>query len=155
MNKEQPQTEADHEVRVHIDQELYVSPNPTTGTALYALGKVAGHHELLRELEGDREDALIPNDEAVVHLKQDEHFHSQKEFTVVVNAREKTVAKNALSFNEVVALAFDNPPSGPTTMFTITYRKGPRANREGTLVEGGVVRIKNGMVFNVTATNKS
>lgn len=29
-----------HEVRVHIDQKPYESPNPTTGEALYKLGHV-------------------------------------------------------------------------------------------------------------------
>ena len=29
-----------HEVRIHIDQKPYESPNPTTGEALYKLGHV-------------------------------------------------------------------------------------------------------------------
>lgn len=67
---------ADHEVRVHIDQHPYHSPNPTTGAALYTLGRVQPHHELFREVEGDREDAPVPNDGMPLHLRQDEHFHS-------------------------------------------------------------------------------
>jgi hypothetical protein len=30
-----------HEVRIHIDQHRYESPNPTTAAALYLLGHVA------------------------------------------------------------------------------------------------------------------
>ena len=43
---ENPMLEADAEVetrrrvRIHIDQELHESPNPTTGEALYVLGRV-------------------------------------------------------------------------------------------------------------------
>ena len=40
-------------------------------------------------------------------------------------------------------------------MFTVTYRRGRGDKPEGTLVEGGQVRAKNRMVFNVTATDKS
>jgi hypothetical protein len=54
-----------------------------------------------------------------------------------------------------VALAFEPVPTGPYIMFTITYRHGPHANPEGNLLEGGTVKVKDGMIFNVTPTNKS
>lgn len=149
------EAEAKREVRIHIDREPYDSRNPTTGAALYVLGGVGLHRELFREVGGDREDELVPNDETTVHLKQNEHFYSEKDFTIIVNGRQKVVAKRELSFAEVVALAFPNPPSGPNIMFTITYRNGPRKNPEGSLLEGATVKIKEGMVFNVTQTNKS
>ncbi len=78
-----------------------------------------------------------------------------KEFTIIVNGREKSVNERELSFAQIVALAFDNPPSGPNIVFTITYRKGENNKPEGTLVEGGSVKIRDGMIFNVTATDKS
>lgn len=154
MNTNQ-EAEAKHEVRIHIDREPYDSPNPTTGAALYALGKVGPHRELFREVSGDREDALVPTDQTTIHLKQDEHFYTEKDFTIIVNGRQKIVTNKELSFGEVVRLAFPNPPSGPNIMFTITYRNGPRKNPEGTLLEGGTVKIKDGMIFDVTQTNKS
>jgi hypothetical protein len=142
-------------VRIHIDREPYESPTPTTGAAVYRLGRVGSGRGLFKETDGNREDELVPNDETKVHLKQDEHFYSEKEFKIIVNARPKTVTKNRLSFDEVVALAFDDPPAGPNIMFTITYRNGPCSNPEGTLVEGQSVKIKDEMIFNVTATDKS
>lgn len=77
--------------------------------------------------------------------------------TIIVNGRQKTVDKNAeLTFSQVVALAFDSPPTGPNVLFTITYRKGGNEHRpEGELVEGQTVKTKEGTVFNVTATDKS
>lgn len=80
---------------------------------------------------------------------------SNKEFTIIVNGREKVVTARELSFAEVVALAFDTPPSGQNIVFTITYRRGEGNKPEGTLVEGETVKIKEGMIFNVTATDKS
>ncbi|MBD2432405.1 MULTISPECIES: multiubiquitin domain-containing protein [Fischerella] len=80
---------------------------------------------------------------------------SNKDFTIIVNARQKVVTAKHLSFTEIVALAFDNLPTGPNIVFTVTYRKGEGNKPEGTLVEGETVKIKDGMIFNVTATDKS
>lgn len=85
-----------------------------------------------------------------------DHGHGHvKEFTIIVNGREKVVTKDELSFDEIVALAFDNPPTGPYIVFTITYRRGHGHKPEGTLLPGETVKIKEGMIFNVTATDKS
>jgi hypothetical protein len=86
--------------------------------------------------------------------KNEEHGHN-KDFTIIVNGREKVVTKKEMSFAEIVALAFDNPPTGPNIVFTVTYRRGEGNKPEGTLVEGETVKIKDGMIFNVTATDKS
>jgi hypothetical protein len=77
----------------------------------------------------------------------------QKQYTIVVNGREKVVVTKELSFAEVVALS--GLPSGPNTVFTVTYRRGQGHKPEGTLVAGESVKVKDGMIFNVTATNKS
>lgn len=77
-----------------------------------------------------------------------------KDFTIIVNGREKVVTAKEMSFAEIVALA--NLPTGPNTIFTVTYRRGHGNKPEGTLVEGGDnVQIKDGMIFNVTPTDKS
>lgn len=89
-----------------------------------------------------------------VQEKQDGHGQN-KDYTIVVNGRQKVVTAKELSFSDIVALAFDNPPSGPNIVFTITYRRGEGHKPEGTLTEGESVKIKEGMIFNVTATDKS
>jgi hypothetical protein len=144
-------------VRIHIDQTAHESPTPTTGSALYLLGHVQIGLDLYREVSGDKEDPLIPNGPEVVRLTEDEHFHSgpPKEFTIIVNGRKRVVTAKSLSFDAIVALAFDPIPSGPNILITITYGHGPLANPEGPLTQGGTVKIKNGMVFSVTATDKS
>jgi hypothetical protein len=86
--------------------------------------------------------------------KQDGHGQN-KDYTIFVNGRQKVVTAKELSFADIVALAFDNPPSGPNIVFTITYRRGEGHKPEGTLTEGESVKIKEGMIFNVTATDKS
>lgn len=146
-----------HEVKIFIDQHSYSSPNPTTGASLYALGNIAEGLDLYCEITGDREDEVIENGPEAVQLKEDEHFHSgpPKAYTIIVNGRKKEVSTKTLSFDQVVALAYNPVPTDPNVKFTITYRKGPRINREGILTEEETVRIKNGMIFDVTETNKS
>lgn len=77
-----------------------------------------------------------------------------KDITIVVNGREKVVPKEEMSFGEIVALA-EGLPSGQFIVYTITYRRGHGSKPEGTLVEGESVKVKDGMIFNVTATDKS
>jgi Multiubiquitin len=78
-----------------------------------------------------------------------------KDITIIVNGREKTVPKGDLNSDQLVNLAFDDPPTGEFICFTITYRKGHGNKPEGTLAEDESVKAKKGMIFNVTATDKS
>jgi hypothetical protein len=68
---------------------------------------------------------------------------------------EKVVSKGELSFSEIIALAFENPAPGPNIIFTVTYRRGEGKKPKGTLVEGETVKVKDGMIFDVTRTDKS
>jgi len=78
-----------------------------------------------------------------------------KERTIIVNTREKIVTAKEMSFDDIVRLAFENPPSGANMMFTIAYRRGEGNKPEGTLTSGESVKIKDGMIFDVTATDRS
>jgi hypothetical protein len=148
-----------HEVRIHIDQTPYESPNPTTGEALYKLGNVQPGYDLFREVKGDKEDAVVENDAESIHLKEDEHFHSgpaqPRRFTIVVNGQKKVVTTRTVTFDEIVKLAFPTPPAGANILYTVSYEYGPRENPQGSLKEGQSVKVKNEMIFNVTATDKS
>ena len=78
-----------------------------------------------------------------------------KDITIVVNGREKTVSTKELYFDALVALAFEDPPTGEFICFTITFRRGRGNKPEGNLDEGDSVKLKEGMIFNVSATDKS
>ena len=84
-----------------------------------------------------------------------EPHDKDKDITIIVNGREKTVEKKELTFDEVVDLAFDDPQRGENISFTITYRRGPDGHKEGSLLEGKSVKVKDGMIFNVVRTDKS
>lgn len=81
---------------------------------------------------------------------------AQHQITIYVNGTPKQVEKkDKLAYDEVVNLAFDNPPTGDDILITITYHKGDNQKPEGSLVPGGTVKPKEGMEFDVTATNRS
>lgn len=85
-----------------------------------------------------------------------ERFLSRaREYHIFVNTRPKEVYAPTLSFWEVVKLAFPQAVPNPKTYYTITYKHGPKTNPEGSLVAGETVHLKDGMRFNVTATDKS
>jgi hypothetical protein len=144
-----------HEVRVHIDEEAHRSPTPTTGTALYELGHIPHDRELFREVGGDEEDVPVPRDGAEIRLKEDEHFHSAKEWKIVVNGQQKTVIKRRLTFGEVLEIAFPKPRPAPDKEYKITYKHAASNPHVGSLHPGEVVKIKNGTDFDVKDTTKS
>lgn len=75
--------------------------------------------------------------------------------TIIVNGRSKEVGTKELSYDDIVNLAFDNnPPTGPYVVITVTYSKGVD-RKEGSMQKGDMVRIKEGMIFDVTATDRS
>lgn len=79
----------------------------------------------------------------------------KKTMTIVVNGRERTVEEDQLTFAAVAALAFDPVPTGQNILITITYRRGHGNKPEGSLADGDTVKVKEGMIFNVSVTDKS
>jgi hypothetical protein len=79
----------------------------------------------------------------------------QSKTTIIVNTREKTVQGKVVTYDQIVALAFETIPSGENIEITVLYRDGPGPDKEGTLAPNGLARIKKDMIFDVTATDKS
>lgn len=80
----------------------------------------------------------------------------QKTTSIVVNAQQKTVTGDTISYEQLVSLAHDGtPPTGDGWEFTITYRRGNGNKREGSLVAGETVKLKEGMIFDVRSTDRS
>lgn len=94
--------------------------------------------------------------ELEVAVEELEHAEHEKDFWVIVNGRRKEVHKRHLSFSAVVELAFPDVPPKENIIYTVAYRNGGNDRRpEGTLVAGETVKIKDGTIFDVTATDKS
>lgn len=73
---------------------------------------------------------------------------------IIVNGRPKPWNQAAISYDQVVDLAFP-PPHGPNEVFTVQYSHGPSENPTATLVAGQSVKVKNGMRFDVDRTDRS
>lgn len=78
-----------------------------------------------------------------------------KEYSIIVNSRDKIWNKKKISYEEVVVLAFETYIDNGDMIYTITFSKGNNSNQEGSLVKDGITKVKDGMIFNVTQTNKS
>lgn len=77
--------------------------------------------------------------------------------TILVNGEEKLLLPHAkeISYEEIVKLAYGMLPTNPNTIYTVAYSNGPSSNAKGTLTKGRSVMVKEGMVFNVSKSDKS
>ena len=75
--------------------------------------------------------------------------------TIIVNGRSKEWTKKEISYEELVEISGLPPPQGPNAGFTITYHSGPGNRPDGSVTIGHSVKVKDGMIFNVTPTNQS
>jgi hypothetical protein len=130
-----------------------------TGEQLRHLGDVNSEDDLYLKFNGHYEDELIV-DETRVDLARPgiEQFYSKKadrKVALIVNGKPKEWNKSTITFEQVVVLAFGSISNNPNVCYTVTYKRGPHQNPEGSMVRGDVVYVKNKMVFNVTATDKS
>lgn len=73
---------------------------------------------------------------------------------IIVNTRAKSVHRGVITYEQVVALAFDPVPSGPNILITTTYYRG-EGGKSGDLLPGQHVAVHEAMVFDVTATDLS
>ncbi len=81
--------------------------------------------------------------------------NKKKTVTIIVNGRERIVEKGVITYEEVVKLAFGSYDDNPNAVYTVTYSKGNSKKTKGSLVAGDSVKVKEGMIFNVTRTDKS
>jgi hypothetical protein len=78
----------------------------------------------------------------------------RRDVTIYVNTRPHTVPPAEVTFEQVVAFAFPAQPPGQWE-YTVTYRNGSPGHPKGSLLPGKSVLAREGMIFNVSATDKS
>ena len=76
-----------------------------------------------------------------------------KTYSIIVNGRPREVAEHKLTYLQVIQLAFPGAQLTPGTAYTVTL-SNPHG-KDGSLVDGDEVVIKNGVIFNVTKTDQS
>jgi hypothetical protein len=130
-----------------------------TGAEIRNLGNIPKEDEIFLAIKKPWEDEPIPDDKQVNLARPEiEHFYSKdKDFkvTIIVNGRPKHWNVKTITFEQVVVLAFGTYDPSPDKVYTVVYDKGPHENPEGSMVRGSKVYVKDKMIFNVTATDKS
>jgi hypothetical protein len=79
----------------------------------------------------------------------------EKEFTIIINAREKSWENKKISYEQIIELAFGSYSEDENITYTVLFSKGENSHHEGSLIKGKSVVVKDGIVFTVTLTNKS
>jgi hypothetical protein len=78
----------------------------------------------------------------------------EKVITIIVNGRIKEVEEKKISYQQIINLAFDEIVQSPNVVYTVKYSKGKHEDK-GSMVEGDTINAKEGMIINVTKTDKS
>lgn len=162
INVEQPPVlrifEGDRLFRALLNErEIVWGRSEITAAELRIIGQVPDDQDLFLDSHGDRS---IPDDGSV-HLRREgvERIRSgdpeDRAVDVILNGEKVTVQKGRLSFAELTKLAFPGLFGRDQVCFTVSFSRGPKRRREGVLLEGGKIRVVEGMVFNVSATDKS
>ncbi|MFN3149859.1 multiubiquitin domain-containing protein [Bremerella sp.] len=136
--------------------EVTIQPNQTD-ESLRGLFGIPDGIELLRDFESPIDEPIEKGER--VNFKDGPVFITRKaevrEITIIVRGRPRKVSGRHISFDEVVALAYNPVRSEPFIVYTVSYSRGPNPNPEGDLYRNQTVKIKEGMVFCVTETDKS
>jgi hypothetical protein len=75
---------------------------------------------------------------------------------IIVNGTEETVNHGPLTFEEVVDLAFGAPSDGDYSGHSVSYRQAQgNPHLSGILYPGQSLKPSEGMIFDVTPTNRS
>lgn len=78
-----------------------------------------------------------------------------KTVTIIVEATPHEWPKGEISYVEVVSLEVPNYMQHPEVTYSVKYKNGHGNKPEGILSPGATVKVKEGMVFNVSETAQS
>lgn len=85
-----------------------------------------------------------------------EHGHKpKKDVKILINSREAIVPHEKLSFERIIELAFGSYKETDDIAYTVSYSKGEDKKPKGVLVKGKSVMPREGMIINVSKTNRS
>lgn len=79
----------------------------------------------------------------------------EKTVSIIVEGSPHEWPKTEITFSEVVIFEFPDYAQHPEITYTVTYKKGHGNKPEGVLVPGASVKVKEGMIFNVSQTGQS
>lgn len=146
--------------------QFFINDKPFTwykqyinGSQIRDLGNISSEDDIFLDINEDWEDDKILEDEVIDLARPGkEKFFSKPRpsgVTIIINARPHLWREVNISFEQLIVLAFGSYDNNPNKGYTVTYSRGWEPKTEGTMVRGSVVNVKNKMIFDVTATDKS
>lgn len=75
--------------------------------------------------------------------------------TIIVEGTAHEWTKKEITYDEVVTLEVPDYAQHPEITYSVTFKKGQGNKPEGDLVKGESVKVKDGMIFNVSETGQS
>jgi hypothetical protein len=149
---------SDRSFRFYIDgQAQDWGAQRISGRTLKQLAGVDSQkYDIFLVVPGDDDELIEDRDLFDLARPGVEHFAAVEiNIKVFVNTDPVVVHTRTMSYWEVVHLAYPDAQPGPNSPYTVTYTKGFEGTSLTNLVDGQHVRIKKGMHFNVTPTDKS
>jgi hypothetical protein len=127
------------------------------GSFIRRQGNITAAEDIFLKVEAGWEDELVEDNEWIDLARPGkEHFVSKKiSFCIIVNLKEKDWLERKISYAQVVKLAYPEYNGTAVNSYTVKFSDGPKQNPKGSMSLGDSVYVKNKMVFDVTATNKS
>ena len=86
---------------------------------------------------------------------QQESVDDKKVDTLIVEGTPHEWPKGKITYDEVVTLEVPDYPQHPDITYSVKYKRGHGNKPEGILAPGASVKVKEGMIFNVSETGKS
>ena len=81
--------------------------------------------------------------------------NDKKLVTIIVEGTPHEWPNDAITYAEVVTLEVPDYPQHPEKTYSVKYTRGQGNKPEGVLAPGESVKVKNGMLFNVSETGQS
>lgn len=81
--------------------------------------------------------------------------NDRKTVTIVVEGTPHEWPKDDITFAQVVTLEVPDYSQHPEITYSVKYKNGHGNKPEGILAPGGSVKVKEGIVFNVSETGQS
>lgn len=79
----------------------------------------------------------------------------KKTVTIIVEGTPHEWPKDEITYTEVVTLEVPDYSQHPEITYSVKYKNGHGNKSEGVLSPGASVKVKEGMVFNVSETGQS
>jgi len=85
--------------------------------------------------------------------KSNSTTNKKKEISIIINGREYSINTKDISYDEILSLG-NIGTSSQNSIILVVFERAEN-DKEGTLAPGDKIKVKDGMVFNVSTTNKS